>query len=215
MIKRLLSIVLIGLALISSAPCFAEIASGTSGTCKWSIDDKGVLTIEPTKGNEGKLANWLSEERVPWYKHREAIKKAVFKKTIVAPTCIYMFCECSKLESVDMANLNTDECTSMRSMFNNCNSLGNIDVSKFNTSKVTNMRYMFFDCSSVKTLDLRNFDTSNVTDMDGMFGYCSTLTTLNVSSFNTSKVTNMSQMFDNCKSIETIDLSNFDTSNVT
>ena len=70
MIKRLLSIVLIGLALISSAPCFAEIASGTSGTCKWSIDDKGVLTIEPTKGNEGKLANWLSEERVPWYKHR-------------------------------------------------------------------------------------------------------------------------------------------------
>ena len=36
---------------------YADIASGTSGTCSWVIDDAGTLTIRPTDGVSGTLAS--------------------------------------------------------------------------------------------------------------------------------------------------------------
>ena len=54
----------------------ATIASGTSGTCSWVIDDDGVLTIRPSNGVEGTLQSTM---RQSWYSQRSQIKEVKFE----------------------------------------------------------------------------------------------------------------------------------------
>ncbi len=117
----------------------------------------------------------------------------------------------SKLETLNLNNLDTSKVTDMSRMFYGSKAT-TLDLSNFNTSKVTNMSSMF-DGSVATILDLTSFDTSNVTDMSDMF-YGSKATTLDLSNFDTSKVTNMSSMFQE-SAATTLVLSSFDTSNVT
>lgn len=42
----------------------AEIAHGTSGGCTWAIDGDGTLTVRPTSGKSGTLADL--EGTSPW-----------------------------------------------------------------------------------------------------------------------------------------------------
>ena len=60
-------------------------------------------------------------------------------------------------------------------MFRDCSGLQTLDVTKFNTSQVTYMWNMFSGCSGLQTLDLSNFDTSQVTNTDEMFDNCDAL----------------------------------------
>ena len=100
--------------------------------------------------------------------------------------------------------------TNMSQMFCNCTKLTSIDLSHLNTSNVTNMSQMFGDklmrvsCESLTTLDLSHFDTSNVTNMIAMFWNCRSLTSLDLSGWNTSKVTNMTGMFYSCDNLKSI-----------
>ena len=55
---------------------WAAIASGTSGTCSWVIDDAGVLTISPTNGTSGTLAS-VSSGNGPFYNYRTNVKKVI------------------------------------------------------------------------------------------------------------------------------------------
>ena len=52
---------------------YAEIASGTSGTCSWVIDDDGVLTISPTDGVNGVLSPGVG----PWYNSYSTVIRKV------------------------------------------------------------------------------------------------------------------------------------------
>ena len=54
-------------------------------------------------------------------------------------------------------------------MFYNCSKLNSLNLSNFNTNNVTNMSSMFYDCSSLTSLNLSNFNTNNVTNMENMF----------------------------------------------
>ena len=126
----------------------------------------------------------------------------------------FMFCNCSKLSTLDLSSFNTSKVTDMNRMFYGCSKLTNINLSSFNTSKVTSMGYMFYDCENLTTLDVSKFNTSNVTNMGGMFYDCKNLLNLDVSHFNTSQVTSMGSMFCNCSSLTTLDVSNFNTQNV-
>ena len=92
----------------------------------------------------------------------------------------FMFDGCSKLTSLDLTPLDTQNVTNMRGMFYDCSGLTNLELSSLNTSNVTNMRGMFYDCSGLTKLDLTSLDTSNVTDMSGIFSDCSKLTDLSI-----------------------------------
>ena len=118
------------------------------------------------------------------------------------------------LKTIDLANLDTSQVTSMIEAFFQCSNLRSIDLTNIDTSKVTNMYRMFYFCINLTSLDVSKFDTSKVTNMDGMFQTCANLTSLDVSNFDTSNVTNMGNMFNNCGRLESLDLSSFDTSNV-
>lgn len=125
-----------------------------------------------------------------------------------------LFYNCSSLTSIDVSHFKTQNVTNMRTMFYQCSNLTNLDVSNFNTQHVTNMYFMFGYCSGLTNLDLSSFDTQNVTNMSFMFSYCYSLTSLDLSSFNTANVTDMRCMFDECHSLTTLDLFGFDTQNV-
>ena len=210
--KRLLFILIVALAFVSTSNCYATIASGTSGTCTWTISDDGTLTVQPKSGTEGTLEKWLEEKTVPWRNHRASIKKVVFKGKVNALTCLCMFDECNALESVDLNGLNTSKVENMIAMFNLCSSLKKLDVSMLKTTNVTTMASMF-NSTTIEALDLSNFDTRNVTNMSLMFGLCESLTSLDVSKFNTSNVVSMGSMFYDCKSLTKLNLTNFVTTN--
>ena len=66
----------------------------------------------------------------------------------------------SKIESIDLSNLDTSLVTSMDYMFYGCSVIKSIDLSNCNTSSVKNMRNMFYGCSALTSIiNLSNLDT--------------------------------------------------------
>ena len=158
---------------------------------------------------------YSSENQVPWYADRTAIKTVSFKDVVKPVSTACWFYSCNKLTDVDFTNLDTSAVTNMAYMFCYCSALTSLDVSSFDTSAVTDMRWMFGGCRSLISLDVSSFDTKAVTSMFAMFEDCSALTSLDVSSFDTSAVTNMFAMFNGCSSLTSLDLSSFNTKAVT
>lgn len=122
-----------------------------------------------------------------------------------------LFNGCSRCTDISTANMDTSECTSMKSMFRDCSSLTSLDVSNFDTSKATDMSYMFSSCDGLTSLNLSNWDTSKVTDMSNMFNSCYGLTSLDLSGWNMVSVTSMSDiidMFYSCDELKTVKMTN-------
>ena len=126
----------------------------------------------------------------------------------------------SKLEYIDITQLDTSKVENMSRMFREDGKLQNIEgLNSIDTSNVTNMNAMFYLCEDLKSLILENFNTINVTDMSSMFHGCSKMNLLDISSFNTTNVTTMYDMFSgtgmSSSDFELILGKEFDTSNVT
>lgn len=68
---------------------YADIASGTSGTCSWVIDDDGMLTISPTDGLHGTLASYTNGNGGPWYSYRSQIKEIRIEPGVKTSTGCY------------------------------------------------------------------------------------------------------------------------------
>lgn len=197
---------------------YADIASGTSGTCSWVIDDAGVLTIRPTNGTSGMLASydaaWGAD--VPWASKKSQITKVVVKRGVSTNSgCVGMFYGMSACTEMDLSNLNTTTATNMAQMFSSCNKLTELDLSGFNTSNVLTMEQMFYVSSNLTSVDISSFITNKVTNMKEMFSSCFRLTSINMSPFITSNVTNMKSMFNSCYCLQELDLTGWDARNVT
>ena len=193
--------IFVGLMMFGSMKCFANIAGGMSGTCNWVITDEGQLIVSPVNGVEGELGTNgtillngtdLHYNGSPWDFYDKSITSVLFKGTIIAKSCAYMFDCCENLKSIEWGNFKTDKVTDMYQMFGRCKSLTSLDLSSFNTSNVTDMSNMFAGCGSLKSLNLSSFNTSKVENMSWMFSSCKSLAELNVTNFNTSKVKDMS-----------------------
>ena len=126
-----------------------------------------------------------------------------------------MFYWMQNLKTINFGNFNTSKVTDMTAMFGCTFSLTELDLSKFDTSNVTQMSYMFHG-TYVQKLDLSSFNTSNVINMYSMFEATSRLREINFgNNFNTEKVTNMGRMFTNTPVLLGLNLSKFNTKNVT
>ena len=119
------------------------------------------------------------------------------------------------IESFNLTNLDTSNCTNMGYVFRDCYAITHLDVSNFNTSKVTNMKSMFYNLNNLEELDVSNFDTGLVKYMNFMFYACLQCNVIGVDKFITKNVTNMQSMFYKCCSIKNLNLSGWDTSKVT
>ena len=126
-----------------------------------------------------------------------------------------MFYWMQNLKTINFGNFNTSKVTDMTAMFGCTFALTELGLSSFDTSKVTGMNYMFHG-TYVQKLDLSSFNTSNVTSMYSMFEATNRLKEIKFgTNFNTEKVTNMGSMFKNAPVLATINLSTFNTSKVT
>ena len=179
-----------------------SVESGTWGSCPWTIDADGVLTVYPGKGVP-------ADQNSPWSKYKGSITKAVFvsdgaSKVVLPEDSTALFGWLDHLVSVDFSGVDTSNVTSTRFMFAGCTALETIDFSRFYTTSVVDMYQMFLDCESLTSLDLRSFNTSKVREMSTMFCGCTSLTSVDLSSFDTSSVTDTYNMFKDCSALKTI-----------
>lgn len=217
--KRIVSAVIALILAVAFIPVFAapaqaaDVASGTSGGCTWTIDSEGTLTVRPTSGKGGTLADL--DGSAPWKAHAESIISARIMPGVSGGTSLDgLFAGCSKLRSVDLSGLSTSGVQNMSRMFAVCSALSSIDVTGFDTSSATAMAEMFDGCSALATVDVSRFNTDRVANMSGMFRGCASLETIDVKNFNTANVTDMSYLFSNCSKLTDLDLSNFNTAKV-
>ena len=188
-----------------------DVASGTWGTCSWTIDANGVLTVGAGVGAGTNSAS-------PWEAYSSKVTEVKFTpgggKVVLPERSSCLFKGLTHVSAMSLANADTSAVTDMYGMFYNCSSLSSLDVSGWDTSKVSNMGDMFEGCSSLASLDLSDWDTSNATSMGFMFYGCSSLASLDASGWDTSKVADMSSMFYGCWSLASLDASRWDTSAV-
>ncbi len=218
--RRVLTALLLAMLLVVLAPLRARadgpIASGTWGTCDWSIDEAGLLLIVPSDGQSGQLADFGSGDyfAFPWTS-KETFSRVRFADGVALPAdCSYMFLNCTELVSVEAGSLDTSRVTTMKGMFKGCGSLYSVDVAHWDTSHVTDMSSMFWDCRSLGALALSGWNTSSVRFMDEMFLGCYGLDQLDLSRWDTSSLTSANKMFDSCSRLSSIDLTGWDTSHV-
>lgn len=166
-----------------------------TGENHWVLYDTEMYEIEHT------AVYWK------FYLHYKEDSNLVPVIPINATSCRCMFCDCSKLISLDIRNFDTSSVIDMSYMFKNCSKLTSLDLSNFDTKRVTNMGQMFYGCSALTNLDLSNFDTNKVTEMYSMFSGCKSLTQLDLSNFDTSQVTDIRSMFAACEKLTTIYIS--------
>lgn len=163
------------------------IATGTQGTCAWSIDSDGTLSINA--GNLTMTADQTNAGISPWSDYRDSIKSIKFESGVKG-SGVYV------------------------GLFQDFPNLTHIDLNDFDTASVTAMVCMFSDNPKLQSLDLHGLNTSSVNLMDGMFKGDTSLQSLDLSSFDTSKVESMSMMFAQDRGLQRLDLSTFDTSSV-
>lgn len=129
----------------------------------------------------------------------------------------WMFDKLYNLEEiVNLHLLNTSNVVNMRDMFCDCAKLENIDLSNFDTSNVTNMIGMFARMTEIEYLDLTSFDTSKVTEMGQMFTADTALEKIYVSDkWDVSEnVTAGTGVFSNCTSLVGGNGTSYNSSNV-
>ena len=171
-----------------------DTVSGTWGTCEWTINSDGVLTIGEGVGKETEYGySGTHYGRIsPWTEYKNKIKKID-----------------------NTGNITFDEDVSLEGLFISFNEVTEINgLKNIDFSKVTDISHMFMNCSSLTNLDIGNWDVSNVTDAGFMFYNCSGLVNLEIGDWNVSSMTCAEYMFSNCSSLTHLDLSSFDLSSL-
>lgn len=193
----------------------AAVASGTAGTCAWTIDDAGTLTVSPRNGTSGRLDSYTSGNG-PWYAYRNSIKKVVVEPGVATGAgCQRLFYALSACEEMDVANLDTSTATTTRGMFEGCSALASLDVSSFDARNVSSAHSMFANCSGLEDLSLCDFRSGALTNMIMTFSGCSSLTSIDVGAFDTRNVTSISSAFFKCEKLASLDLRGWDVGSVT
>ena len=230
LLRRSMAVVVLAAALLLQAiwPAAASAAeivdSGICGTCPWSLDSEGTLSIGP-----GKLASKSLRSEWPWYDCRDQIVAVKTLGTVQTGSSISeLFFECANLKAVDLSNWDT---SSLRQLcifgssgpstgytfsgpFYGCSSIVTLDLSGWDVSRVERADCLFEGLSALKNLDLSGWDTASLTSTHKMFSGCSSLESLDLSNWNTSSVVDMRYMFHGCSSLESLNLSGWNTSSV-
>lgn len=112
-----------------------------------------------------------------------------------------MFQYTSKLNSVNMSNVNAVKATYLATMFDN-SSVKTVNMANFNAIRATELYHMFSN-SGVQTVDLSNFNAISYDGylIDTMFANCSDLKELNLSNFGSTKISSIAGMFDGCPNL--------------
>ena len=155
----------------------AAAGSGTSGTCSWTLDNDGKLTIGIAGGTctlaSAAYTSW------PWYSSRSEVENVEIAGTVKGNAKMSgLFNGMDNLVSViGLENLNTADVTDMEYLFNGCKKLRELDLSGFNTASLQNAKQMFNGCESLEAIYAGgNWNTENILYYSDIFTGCTSLT---------------------------------------
>ncbi len=198
-----------------------DTVSGTWGTCEWTINSDGVLTIGEGVGKETEyvyIGAYYYERISPWTEYKNKIKKIDITGNITFDEDVSLeglFKSFNKVTEINgLKNIDFSKVTDISYMFFNCSGLVNLEIGNWDVSNVTDTNFMFGSCSGLVNLEIGNWDVSNVTNAGSMFNGCSSLTNLEIGNWDVSNVTNAKRMFSYCSSLTHLDLSSFDLSSL-
>ena len=199
-----------------------DTVSGTWGTCEWTINSDGVLTIGEGVGKETEyvyIGAYYYERISPWTEYKNKIKKIDITGNITFDEDVSLeglFKSFNKVTEINgLKNIDFSKVTDISYMFFNCSGLVNLEIGNWDVSNVTDTNFMFGSCSGLVNLEIGNWDVSNVTNAGSMFNGCSSLTNLEIGNWDVSNVTNANYMFLNCSGLVNLEIGNWDVSNVT
>ncbi len=188
-----------------------DTVSGTWGTCEWTINSDGVLTIGEGVGKETEyvyIGAYYYERISPWTEYKNKIKKIDITGNITFDEDVSLeglFKSFNKVTEINgLKNIDFSKVTDISYMFFNCSGLVNLEIGNWDVSNVTNAEFMFNGCSSLTNLEIGNWDVSNVTNAKRMFSYCSSLTHLDLSSFDLSSLFDYSYIFGSCYELKEV-----------
>ena len=199
-----------------------DTVSGTWGTCEWTINSDGVLTIGEGVGKETEyvyIGAYYYERISPWTEYKNKIKKIDITGNITFDEDVSLeglFKSFNKVTEINgLKNIDFSKVTDISYMFFNCSGLVNLEIGNWDVSNVTDTNFMFGSCSGLVNLEIGNWDVSSVTNTSSMFESCSSLTNLEIGNWNVSNVTNTSGMFSYCSSLVNLEIGDWNVSNVT
>ena len=144
------------------------IASGTNGTCTWTIADNGAMTISPTSGSSGVLHKPGTTYDWEWNEYIDKIKSVSFSASVLIGG--------EKLAFEDGYSNNSY----MYQMFKDAVNLESIDFTNARVSNLSSMQFAFSGCSKLTSLDLSGLTSisSNGVDVTCAFDGCSILSSV-------------------------------------
>lgn len=208
---------------IKAADPTEPIAQGTFGTCRYTVDQDGRMTIAPEEANSGMLGPASDN---PWHKIENGawtFPSWVSQVTTiqVAPgvransSSYNLFLGFKNVKTINLNNLDMRSVQDMSSMFEDCSNLEGVKFPiTFQSNSATDMGFLFKNCTSLETADLSDLGSASLTDIRGMFEGCENLKAINWGQFDTSKVTSMSLLFFGCRALTNLDLSPLKTGEV-
>lgn len=190
----------------------------SQGSCKWCMDDDGVLHIAPIVGGVGLLGSWNhvsdggshSERSVPAWclaPMRSRIKKVRFGGSVQASTCDSMFSGLIHLAEVDWAGFDMSSSTSISNMFAGCCELEHLSFPRARMEGPISADKLFSGCESLKTVDMSGLSGSRLSEISGMFSGCSNLARIDLSALDLDDCHSMDSSFSGCASLQDVDLS--------
>lgn len=218
---------------VASVETATAVASGTWGTCPWTIDSDGVLTIGQGTGADVDKSKYWADQG-PWVDYRDQIK-SIKTDNIIAPNlCHGLFDRFTNLTSVDLSGMNTSNTSNFGIVFYYDQALTSVDLTHLDLSHATYLHGAFDHCTSLTQVDMAGItlpnagvNASNLFDGDirlkqitgieslnvngiynfsRMFNDTESLTSINISSWNMSSATSVATMFGSTSSLSSITL---------
>lgn len=179
--------------------------SGTWGSCAWTVDGAGVLTISAGTG-----ADIAEDGNAPWSDHASQITGVKTTGRVVLPQFARrMFYGMTNLTDISgLAGFDASNVESLHSMFYNCSSLTDLTpLSGWSVQNVQNLGYMFTGCVKLQSIaPLGSWRLPKAFHLQGMFQDCYDLTDIQATADwgLADKVVQLGWMFRDCHSLSDI-----------
>ena len=182
------------------------VKTGSCGTCIWSLDEKGTLTIAPEKGESGVLGE---EDFWPWQECAQAITEITVKNVVyAAKDAGGMFADLAHLQTADISGLDLENTENITGLFERCEKLEKvIGLGGLNTPNLKTADRVFAYCLSLPhAVGIEHWDIGNLESVKEMFRFCVSLTEVDLSDWEQGAKLDMEGAFSECWSLTHVDL---------
>ena len=183
------------------------------GSCQFTIDREGTMTISPNKefNNKTGTLNFKTvsgPEDWPWFQYRDDIKKVIVDKGVtLGAVGDYLFAGFRNCRDFQLENLDVSMTENFEYMFMGCDFLTDISsTAAWDFQKAWRLNGMLCNCPSLEDIaPAANWDVSNAMNFNEMFAGDTSLKDLTpTSGWNMRRAIFMDRMLAGCTGLESL-----------